>query len=96
MELARTQEDKDLLSFFVNSGVVGRGIFAPPGLMGERLRVLRSAFDETMKDLDYVTEMTNARLDFEPISGAELQTLIEAATKVSGEVLVRARTLRGD
>lgn len=94
IELARTQEDKDVLTFFANSGAVGRGVFAPPGLSAERLHTLRTAFDATMKDPEYRAEVATARLDFDPITGAELQSLIESATRVSPEVLKRARAVR--
>jgi len=96
IELARTQEDKDVLSFFGNSGTVGRSVFAPPGLSAERRQMLRSAFDATMQDPDYLAEVASARLDFEPMPGAELQALMESATTVSDEVLKRARAARAD
>jgi tripartite-type tricarboxylate transporter receptor subunit TctC len=60
------------------------------------VRTLRSGFDATMQDPDFRGEITTTRLEFEPMSGAELQSLIESSTKATGEVLKRARAVRAE
>jgi tripartite-type tricarboxylate transporter receptor subunit TctC len=96
VELGATPDDKDVLGFYANSGTVGRAVMAPPGLPPERLALLRQAFDATMKDADFLAEIAATKLDLEPLTGAELQALIEASTKVSSTVLVRAKAARGE
>ena len=56
--------------------------------------MLRTAFDATMKDADYLAEIETTKLEFEPMAGAELQALVEASTKVTPDVLARARAIR--
>jgi tripartite-type tricarboxylate transporter receptor subunit TctC len=94
VELGRTQEDKDVLAFYANSGSVGRAVIAPPDLPADVTAVLRSAFDQTMKSPDFLAEIKSTRLEFDPMSGAALQALVETATKVSDTVLTRARAAR--
>jgi hypothetical protein len=36
------------------------------------------------------------KLEFEPMTGAELQALVEASTRVSSAVLARARAVRSE
>jgi len=96
VELATTSEDRDVLAFYANSGAVGRALIAPPGLPPERIALLRGGFDATMRDADFRAEIATMRLDFEPMAGAELQALVEAATRVSGTVLARARAARAE
>jgi len=96
VELASTAEDRDVLAFYANSGAVGRALIAPPGLPAERIALLRQAFDATMRDAAFRAEIAATRLDFEPMAGAELQALVEAATRVSSTVLARARAARGE
>jgi tripartite-type tricarboxylate transporter receptor subunit TctC len=96
VELAATSEDRDVLAFYASSGAVGRAVIAPPGLPPERVALLRRAFDATMRDADFRAEITTMRLDLEPMAGAELQALVEAATRVSGTVLARARAARAE
>jgi tripartite-type tricarboxylate transporter receptor subunit TctC len=96
VELAKTKEDRDVLSFYANSGTVGRAVIAPPGLTAERIAMLRAAFDATMQDAEFRAEIATTKLEFEPMAGAELQALVEAATRVSGAVLARAKAARAE
>ena len=96
VELGAMPEDKDVLGFYANSGAVGRAVMAPPGLPADRIAMLRSAFDATMKDGELLSEIATTKLEFEPMAGAELQALVEASTRVSSAVLGRARAVRSD
>jgi tripartite-type tricarboxylate transporter receptor subunit TctC len=96
VELATTAEDRAVLAFYASSGAVGRALIAPPGMPAERIALLRRAFDATMRDAAFRAEIATMRLDFEPLAGAELQALVDAATRVSGTVLARARAARGE
>jgi tripartite-type tricarboxylate transporter receptor subunit TctC len=94
IEFGKEPDDIDVLKFYANSGLVGRSVVAPPGLPGERVGMLRKAFDDTLKDPEFLAEIKKLNLDFEPMMGAELQALVEASTKVSSAVLARARAAR--
>ncbi|MEA2988870.1 MAG: hypothetical protein QOG83_1581 [Alphaproteobacteria bacterium] len=96
VEFGRTQEDKDVLRFYAGSGAVGRAVIAPPGMPADRLRMLRAAFDATMKDAEFLAEIETTKLEFEPMPGAELQAMVEASTKVTPAVLARARAARAE
>jgi tripartite-type tricarboxylate transporter receptor subunit TctC len=96
VELGATPEDKDVLGFYANSGAVGRAVMAPPSLPADRIAMLRSAFDATMKDSEFLAEIATTKLEFEPMAGAELQALVEASTRVSSAVLARARAVRSE
>lgn len=95
VEFGKTQDDKNLLSFYANSGTVGRAVIAPPGLAADRINMLRTAFDATMKDKDFLADIATTKLEFEPMTGAQLQALVAAATRVTPAVLARARAARG-
>jgi tripartite-type tricarboxylate transporter receptor subunit TctC len=96
VELAKTPEDRDVLAFYANSGTVGRAVIAPPGLPAERIAMLRSAFDATMKDVEFRAEIEATKLELEPMAGAELQKLVETSMRVSSTVLARARAARAE
>jgi hypothetical protein len=49
-----------------------------------------------MRDAEFRAEIATMRLDFEPMTGSELQALVEAATRVSSTVLARARAARAE
>jgi hypothetical protein len=61
-----------------NSGQgIGRPFVAPPGLAPDRLKMLRDAFDTTMKDPDFIADATKQQLVLMPESGADLAALID-------------------
>jgi tripartite-type tricarboxylate transporter receptor subunit TctC len=96
VEFGKQPEDVDVLKFYANSGVVGRAVLAPPGLPAERVTMLRAAFAATLQDPEFLAEIKKLNLDFQPMSGAELQALVEKSTQVSGAVLTRARAARAE
>ncbi len=76
VELAANEEDKKLLIFAVSSADIGRAILAPPGIPADRVAILRKAFDAAMKDPALLAEISKAKLDFEPASGAVLEKIV--------------------
>jgi tripartite-type tricarboxylate transporter receptor subunit TctC len=71
-------------------------VIAPPGMPAERIAMLRSAFDATMKDAEFRAEIDTTKLELDPMAGTALQALVEASTRVSSAVLTRARTARAE
>ena len=94
VEFGNTQDEKDLLRFYANSGTVGRAVIAPPAMAADRIALLRKAFDDTVKDPDFRTDIATTKLEFEPMAGADLQSIVEASTKVSDSVIARAKAAR--
>lgn len=94
VEFGKEPEDVGVLKFYANSGLVGRSVVAPPGLPPERVNMLRKAFADTIRDPQFLAEIKKLNLDFEPMMGAELQSLVEGSTKISNAVLARARAAR--
>jgi len=77
VELAKTDEDRALLTFAAASGDIGRAFLAPPGVPADRIKALRDAFDATMKDPELLAEVNKAQLDFEPAPAAEVERLVK-------------------
>ena len=97
VEFGKTQEGKkDVFRFYANSGAVGRAVIAPPGMPADRVALLRTAFEATLKDTDFLAEIKTTKLEFEPLPGAALQALVEASSKVSSAVIDRARAARAE
>ena len=96
VEFGKEPEDVEVLKFYANSGLVGRSVVAPPGLPPDRTNMLRKAFADTVQDPQFVAEIKKLNLDFEPMMGTELQSLVESSTRISDVVLARARAARGN
>jgi hypothetical protein len=76
LDLARTAEQKQAIEFLYAGQGIGRPFVAPPALPADRLKMLREAFDATMKDPDFRADAKKQTLDVEPEDGAHLATLI--------------------
>jgi tripartite-type tricarboxylate transporter receptor subunit TctC len=76
-DLARTPEERQIIEFLYAGQGIGRPFIAPPELAPERLKLLRDAFDATMRDAGFVTEATRSGLTVEPVGGAQLAALVE-------------------
>ena len=70
-----------------------RPFAAPPRLPPERLETLRRAFDDTVRDPDFLDEMRALKLDVRPIGGAEVQRLIGEIYASSPQVVKLASEL---
>ncbi len=56
---------------------LGRPLFGPPGIPTDRLRVLRTAFIKMMNDPDVVAEAHKKGLEPSPVSGDEVEGLVQ-------------------
>jgi tripartite-type tricarboxylate transporter receptor subunit TctC len=77
VDLARTPEQKQSIEFLYAGQGIGRPFVAPPDLPADRLKMLRDAFRDTMKDPDFVADVKKQKLDLEPEDGEHLEALIK-------------------
>jgi hypothetical protein len=76
VDLARSPEDKQAIEFLYAGQGIGRPFIAPPGLAPEVEKMMRDAFDATMKDPEFVADAKRQKLDVEPETGQHLAALI--------------------
>ena len=76
LDLARTDEQRKTIEFLYAGQGIGRPFVAPPGLPADRLRMLRDAFNATMKDTDFVADTKKSKLELEPEDGEHLAALV--------------------
>ncbi len=55
-ELVNDENDKKIFELLGYPQEMGRPFVAPPGVPTDRLQALRTAFEETMKDPDFLAE----------------------------------------
>ncbi len=76
LTLARNAEEKQVLEFLYAGQDIGRPFVAPPDLPPERLKMLRDAFNATMKDPEFISDVKRSKLDLEPEDGEHIAALI--------------------
>jgi len=77
VDLAKNDEQKQAIEFLYAGQGIGRPFVAPPDLPADRLKMLRDAFNATMKDPDFIAEVKKQNLDLEPEDGEHLAALIK-------------------
>jgi tripartite-type tricarboxylate transporter receptor subunit TctC len=87
VDVAENAAQKEALKLIVARQSIARPFAAPPGIPAERARALREAFDATMKDPDFIAEAKGQNLDVDPVTGAEVETLIREVYASSPEAV---------
>jgi hypothetical protein len=77
LDLAKTDEQKQAISFLYAGQGIGRPFIAPPGIAPDKIKTLRDAFDATMKDPAFIADAKKQKLSVEPKGGANLETLVK-------------------
>ena len=77
MDFAKTPEQKAVVTLVVAGQQMARPYFAPPGIPADRAQALRQAFDDTMKDADFLAEAKKSNFDIDPVSGAQIERLLK-------------------
>jgi tripartite-type tricarboxylate transporter receptor subunit TctC len=76
-ELPKTQAGVRVMEFLTSDATLAWTLLAPPGLPAERVALLRAAFDAMLKDPTALADAKQASLEVSPVSGTELQALVE-------------------
>ena len=90
-ELVQDEEDKKMLRFFSLKFEMHRPIYAPPGLPPARLAALRSAFDKTMKDPEFLAIADKMGLWIRPLDGAGVAELVDEIMTAPQPIVDRLR-----
>jgi tripartite-type tricarboxylate transporter receptor subunit TctC len=94
INFAKTDEAKRLINSLVHSvGPTARPYVLPPGTPKDRVQILRAAFLKTMKDPKFISEATKAKLDLNPLEGAELERNVHAVFDLDAALVQRAKEI---
>lgn len=89
--LLKTPEDKQVAEFIFAQAEITRPVAAPPGVPAPIIATMRAAFDKTVKDPDYLADVTKAKLEPEAVSGQETADEFAALAKASKAIIERAK-----
>ena len=91
---AKTDEARKLIPALVHSvGPAARPYVLPPGTPKDRVQILRRAFMDTMKDPEFLAEAVKAKLDINPLDGAELERNVREVFNLDAALLPRAKEI---
>jgi tripartite-type tricarboxylate transporter receptor subunit TctC len=93
LEYARTDVDRSVVKLLSSGMAIGRPLYAPPGVPQPRVAALRKAFDQTMKDPEFLQEAKKSGADIRPMSGGDLQTLATEVVRTPPEIVARMQAM---
>jgi tripartite-type tricarboxylate transporter receptor subunit TctC len=94
VEFGETEEDKQILALYGSTAEVGRSIMAPPEVPRDRLAALRAGFVAMLKDPAFLAEMEQRKMELDPLTGEELQKLVDGTFAISPKAAERAAAAR--
>ena len=76
IEFAKDQRTRDILEFALAYQGMDRPVIAPPGVPGERIALLRKAFNATMKDKQFLAESEKQQLTVDAQTGESVARIV--------------------
>jgi tripartite-type tricarboxylate transporter receptor subunit TctC len=92
IDLAKTPEARVLIDSGIHApSAILRAYALPPGTAKNRVDLLRSAFQATMKDPEFVAEMKKSKLEVNPLSGAEVDAIVKKLFQMDAKNVTKIR-----
>jgi tripartite-type tricarboxylate transporter receptor subunit TctC len=93
IEAMTAADAKRIFEIVFTDQVMGRPFVAPPGVPADRVAALRAAFDATVKDAAFLAEAKAQKMEIDPVSGAEINALLERVHAAPAAMIARIREL---
>jgi tripartite-type tricarboxylate transporter receptor subunit TctC len=93
IELAKTDEDRAVMTFLSADVPIARSYVTNPGVPAERVQALRRAFDATMKDPQLLAEAAKLNMDLRPTTGEESQRYSDLIANTPANILAKAKAI---
>jgi tripartite-type tricarboxylate transporter receptor subunit TctC len=91
-----SQNSRRLAQVLLAAGDFGRPMMVTPGTPADRVKMLRDAYVKTLSDPELLDEAKKSRMDVDPTSGEELETLVKEIFDSPPEVVERAKKILGN
>jgi acyl-CoA reductase-like NAD-dependent aldehyde dehydrogenase len=83
INLATTEEQRKLVEAIIHfANDFSRPFALPPGTPQDRVEILRKAFQDMMRDKEFLAEIDKMQLTLDPASGEELAAAVREVTKL--------------
>jgi tripartite-type tricarboxylate transporter receptor subunit TctC len=89
----QSKEGRDLFNLVVHEvgGTINRLYSLPPGTPKDRVKTLQKAFQETLKDPEFLAEAKKARLDIDPLTGEEIEKAVAQTKSIPAATIAKLK-----
>jgi len=92
-QFAGTEEQRQVLRLMFVWGEIARPIAAPPGTPGDRVSMLRRAFDDTVRDPLFRADASKASLSVQPVPGTQVAAMIGDVYRTPRDIIDQAAAI---
>jgi tripartite-type tricarboxylate transporter receptor subunit TctC len=89
LDFVKNAADRAVMELYLTQKTVARPMLAPPGVPADRMAALRTAFAALATDQQFLADGQKAKLDVDPVTGAEVDKVIAMITSASAETSLR-------
>lgn len=93
LDLVSDPESRQVMALILMRQEAGRPFAAPPGTPADRVAALRRAFQDTLRDPDFVAEANKLQLEIDPMSGEAIAQMLQKAYAAPKRIVQRAAAL---
>jgi tripartite-type tricarboxylate transporter receptor subunit TctC len=94
ISLAKADEARKLIRALVHSyGATARPYVLAPGTPKDRIQTLQKAFMDTVKDPEFLADAKKAKLDVNPLSGAELERNVQEVFGLDASLVAKTKEI---
>ena len=94
IDLAKTDDQKRLIEIAINNpNEFSRPFVLTPGTPKDRVDILRKAFQETMKDKEFLAEVDKMQLTLDPTTGDDLAALVVKTLKTDQAIKAKLKDI---
>lgn len=95
IDLAKNDGDRAIFRLLSAPTTIGRPVFTSPGVPAERVKALRAAFDAMIRDPAFLAAAEKEHFDINPISGEEMQRIVEQIVATPKPIADRLQQIIG-
>jgi tripartite-type tricarboxylate transporter receptor subunit TctC len=95
IEMAATEEQRQVWRLFLNSSAIGYSLAMTPGVPADRVALVRKAFKDMVKDSGLLAEAARLGLPVEPIAGEALQETVASMFEIDPASIAKAKAILG-
>jgi tripartite-type tricarboxylate transporter receptor subunit TctC len=92
-DLVASARERQIIELLTQPAQLGKPIIAAATVPADRIQVLQKAFDQTVKDPQFLAEAEKMQLDISPKSAAEAMKILDEIYSLPADVVQEAKTV---
>ena len=91
-ELLDNPKQKRVVEFLTSGSAIGRALLVHAAVPPDRIAALRAAFDQMVKDPEFIAQADRSGLELDPTPGVAIQKISDAIVATPKDIVDMAAT----